>query len=239
MYKRQLRLLSKSPGFACTAVLTLAFGIGATTAIFSIVEGVLLRPLPFAEPDRLVTLGDRLEGVSYGLDAPGVTAPGVLVYARDTHAFSSVGASKRTTYELSGMDEPAQINAARLTAGMFPTLGISPLMGRTFTPQEDETSQQVAVISYEMWQSRFRGDAHILGEKVLLDRKPYEIIGVMPREFEFPLEPGQLNRTELWVPMSFTQAELVQGAGAWAYSLIGRLKQGVTPAQEMCIRDSR
>ena len=129
------------------------------------------------------------------------------------------------------MDEPAQINAARLTAGMFPTLGVSPLMGRIFTQQEDETSQQVAVISYGMWRSRFRGEAHILGEKVLLDRKPYEIIGVMPREFEFPLVPGQLNRTELWVPMSFTQAELVQGAGAWAYSLIGRLKPGVTPMQ--------
>ena len=98
-----MRLLSKSPGFALTAILTLAFGIGATTAIFSIVEGVLLRPLPFVDPDRLVTLGDRLEGVSYGpVEAPDVTAPGVLTYSRDVHAFSSVGASIQTTYELSG-----------------------------------------------------------------------------------------------------------------------------------------
>jgi predicted permease len=226
-----MRLLSKSPGFALTAVLTLAFGIGATTAIFSIVEGVLLRPLPFAEPERLVTLGDRLEGVSYGLEAPNVTAPGVLTYSRDMHAFSSVGASIQATYELSGMDEPAQITGARMTAGVIPTLGVAPLMGRAFTLQEDETSQQVAVISYQMWLNRFHGDSHILGTKILLDREPYEIIGVMPREFEYPLEPGQLNRTELWVPMSFSQAELVQGAGAWAYSLIGRLKPGVTPAQ--------
>ena len=226
-----LRQLRKSPGFALTAVLTLAFGIGATTAIFSIVEGVLLRPLPFADQARLVTLGDLLEGVHYDGDAPGVTAPGVRTYIRDTHAFSSLGGYQASTYELSGLGDPAQINAARLTASMFPVLGVSPLMGRVFTQQEDEGSQPVVVLSYQTWRSRFHGDASILGRKILLDRKPYEIIGVMPREFEFPLVPGQLNRSELWVPMSFTQAELIQGAGAWAYFMVGRLKPGVTPAQ--------
>jgi putative ABC transport system permease protein len=226
-----LRHLRKSPGFALTAILTLAFGIGATTAIFSIVEGMLLRPLPFPEPNRLVTLGDILEGVDYGADAPGVTAPGVQIYIRDTHAFSSLGGYTPSSYELSGAGDPAQINASRLTASIFPTLGVSPLMGRAFTQQEDDGSQQVAVLSYQMWHSRFHGDAGILGQKILLDRKPYEIIGVMPREFEFPLVPGQLNRSELWVPMSFTQAELIQGAGAWAYYLVGRLKPGVTPEQ--------
>ncbi len=226
-----LRQLRKSPGFALTAVLTLAIGIGATTAIFSIVEGVLLRPLPFADQARLVTLGDILEGVQYDGDAPGVTAPGVRTYMRDTRAFSSLGGYQSSTYELSGLGQPAQINAARLTASMFPVLGVPPLMGRTFTPQEDEGSQPVAVLSYQTWRSRFHGDAGILGRKILLDRKPYEIIGVMPREFEFPLVPGQLNRSELWVPMSFTQAELIQGAGAWAYFMVGRLKPGVTPAQ--------
>jgi putative ABC transport system permease protein len=229
--RHALRHLRKSPGFALTAILTLAFGIGATTAIFSIVEGVLLRPLPFAEPKGLVALGDILEGVDYGTDAPGVTAPGVRTYIRDTHAFTSLGGYTPSSYELAGAGEPAQINAARLTAGTFPTLGVSPLMGRVFTEQEDENSQQVAVLSYQTWHSRFHGDAHVLGQKILLDRKPYEIIGVMPREFEFPLVPGQLNRSELWVPMSFTQAELIQGAGAWAYYLVGRLKPGVTPAQ--------
>jgi predicted permease len=226
-----LRQLRKSPGFTLTAVLTLAFGIGATTAIFSIVEGVLLRPLPFSDPGRLVTLGDILEGVQYGADAPGVTAPGIRIYMRDTRAFSSLGGYQASTYELSGMGDPAQINAARLTASVFSALGVSPLTGRAFTQREDEGSQQVAVLSYQTWRSRYHGDAHILGQKVLLDRKPYEIIGVMPREFEFPLAPGQLNRTELWVPMSFTQSELVQGAGNWGYNLVGRLKPGVTPAQ--------
>jgi predicted permease len=225
-----LRQLRKSPGFTLTAVLTLAFGVGATTAIFSIVEGVLLRPLPFHAPSRLVALGDRLEGVDYGAGGFGVTAPGVRTYIRDTSAFSSLGGYTPTTYELSGVGTPTQINAARLTAGIFPTLGVSPLMGRPFTEQEDG-SQQVALISYQTWRSRFHGDENILGRKILLDRKTYEIIGVMPRDFEFPLVPGQLNRSELWVPMSFTQNELTAGTGSWSYYMVGRLKPGVTPAK--------
>ncbi len=226
-----LRQLRKSLAFTLTAILTLAFGIGATAAIFSIVEGVLLRPLPFANPEQLVTLGDRLEGVDYDNDSSGVTAPGVQTYIRDTSAFSSLGGYTGATYELSGAGDPATINASRFTTGIFPTLGIAPLMGRVFTAQEDDGAAQVAVLSYQIWRSRFHSDAHILGQKLLLDRKPYEIIGVMPREFEFPLVPGQLNRSELWVPMSFTQAELVQGAGAWTNQMVGRLKPGVTPAQ--------
>jgi predicted permease len=224
-----LRQLRKSPGFTLTAVLTLAFGIGATTAIFSIVEGVLLRPLPFVDPGRLVTLTDALEGAGNGVT--GITAPGIRMYSRDTHGFSGLGGYQQTGYELSGIGQPAQINGSRLTASIFPVLGVSPLMGRTFTQQEDEGSQQVAVLSYQMWHSRFHGDAQILGQKILLDRKPYEIIGVMPRDFEFPLVPGQLNRSELWVPMSLTQGELVQGAGNWNFHMVGRLKPGVAPAQ--------
>ena len=226
-----LRQLRKSPGFALTALLTLAFGIGATTAIFSIVEGVLLRPLPFSDPARLVTLGDTLEGVDADGETPAVTAPGVQTYIRDTHAFSHLGGYTPSTYELSGPGTPAQINAARLTAGIFPTLGVSPLMGRTFDQQEDDGGRPVVVLSYQTWRGRFQGDPDILGRKLLLDRKPYEVIGVMPRDFEFPLVPGQLNGSELWVPMSFTPSELVQGAGGWAYYLVGRLNPGTTPEQ--------
>src|SRR5271170_1107192 len=223
--------LRKAPGVTLAILLTLAFGIGATTAIFSIVEGVLLRPLPFSDPTRLVTLGDTIEGVDYGGDTPGVTAPGVRTYIRDAHAFSNLGGYTPSNYELSGVGTPAQINASRLTASIFPALGISPFMGRTFNQQEDDGSQQVVVLSYQTWRSRFHGDPNILGQKFLLDRKPYEVIGVMPRDFEFPLVPGQLNRSELWVPMSFTQAELVQGAGSWSYYLVGRLKPVATPEQ--------
>jgi putative ABC transport system permease protein len=226
-----LRQLRTSPGFTLTAVLTLAFGIGATTAIFSIVEGVLLRPLPFPTPYRLVLFGDSPDGVGASQGAPTATAPAVRIHARDAQVFSGLGGYQQTSYELSGPGDPAQISAARLSASVIPLLGVSPLMGRAFTQQEDERSQQVAVISYQMWHSRFNGDAHILGQKIFLDRKPYEIIGVMPRDFEFPLVPGQLNRSELWVPMSFTQGELSNGAGSWNYEMVGRLKPGVTLAQ--------
>ena len=226
-----MRQLRRSPGFTLTAVLTLAFGIGATTAIFSIVEGVLLRPLPFADPSRLVFLADIVEGVDYGGDTPGVTAPGVRIYMRDTTAFSSLGSYQPSTYELSGVGDPAQIEATRLTASMFPVLGVQPLMGRVFTPKEDDSSAPVAVLSYGMWHSRFHGDERILGRKILLDRKPYEVIGVMPRDFEFPQVPIQLNHTELWIPMSLTPDEIARGATGWAYYLVGRLKPGVTPEQ--------
>ncbi|MGD0736146.1 MAG: ABC transporter permease [Terracidiphilus sp.] len=225
-----LRQLRKSPAFALTAVLTLAFGIGATTAIFSLVEAVLLRPLPFADPTRLSMLSDIVEGVDYGDDAPGVTGPGMLTYMRDTTAFSNVGGYTPAVFELAGTSEPATIEATRLTASLFPTLGVSPLIGRVFTQQEDEGHAQVAVLSYQTWHSRFHGDTHILGQKVLLDRTPYEIIGVMPPSFEFPLIPIQLNRTELWVPMSITQNELARGT-SWSFYVLGRLKPNVTPAQ--------
>jgi predicted permease len=223
------RRLARSPGFTLTAVLTLAFGIGATTAIFSIVEGVLLSPLPFADPGRLVALGDTTEGSLWGGD-PLVTGPEIPAYERSTHGFSSLGGYTQDGYELSGVGDPAQINGSQLTASVFPTLGVEPLLGRTFTQQEDEGRQQVAVISYQMWRSRMHGDPRVLGQTVLLDREPYRIIGVMPREFEFPLVPGQLNRSELWVPMSLTQSDLVQ-SGAWHYQMIGRLKSGVSAEQ--------
>ena len=226
-----LSRLSKSPGFTLTAMLTLAFGIGATTAIFSIVEGVLLRPLPFPGQSSLVALGDVIEGVDYGGDAPGATAPGIRIYMRDTTAFESLGGYQSTPYEFSGQGDAAQINGARLTSSVFPVLGISPLLGRAFTQQEDESGQPVALLSYQTWRTRFHSDPQVLGRKILLDRKPYEIIGVMPRDFEFPMVPGQLNRSELWVPISFTPAELTKGAGNWGYNLVGRLKPGVTAAQ--------
>jgi predicted permease len=231
-----LRQLRRSSGFALTALITLAFGIGATTAIFSIVEGVLLRPLPFFEPSRLVTLGDRLEGVDYGGESPYVTAPGARAYIRDTHAFTNLGAYQTLDYELSSsgdgsIQNPDRINAARLTASVFPTLGVAPLIGRVFTQAEDDGRQQVAILSYPTWRSRFHSNPGVLGRKILLDRKPYQIVGVMPRGFEFPLVPGQLSRSELWVPMSFTQPELVQGSGNWGYRLVGRLKPGITAAQ--------
>ena len=227
-----VRHFLKSPGFTTMALLMLALGIGATTAIFSIVEGVLLRPLPFPHSERLVVLSDILQGAKLaGNGEAGVTAPDIRAYTRDTHSFQALGGYQKLSYELSGIGEPAQVNAARLTGGVFPALGAAPLTGRFFTRQEDDLGEQVAVVSYTLWQSRLHADAHVLGTKILLDRKPYIVIGVMPRDFEFPLVPGHLNNSELWVPMSFTQQELTGGAASWNYNMVGRLKAGTTPAQ--------
>ena len=226
----------KTPGFTIIAVLTLALGIGATTAIFSIVEGVLLRPLRFPRPDQLVILTDNLRDAEAGggKDEAGVTGPDIVNYTRNTHSFSALGGYDKhpTTYELSGIGEPAQVIATRMTPGVFAALGVHPLLGRPYTQQEDDAHQQVTVLSYATWQSRFRGDSAIIGQKILLDRKPYAVIGVMPRNFEFPLLPGHLNRSEFWIPMSFRTDELTGSTQAsWAFNMVGRLKPGVTTAQ--------
>jgi predicted permease len=228
-----IRHLSKSPGFTTTAVLMLALGIGATTAIFSVVECVLLRPLPFPHPEKLVALGDIVQGADLfgGTGATAVTAPDIQAYTRDTHSFESLGGYTQNSYELSGVGEPAQVNGSRLSGGVFPALGIAPLMGRFFTQQEDDQKEQVTVVSYSLWQNRLHGTSGVLGSKILLDRKPYVVVGVMPRNFEFPLVPGHLNNSELWVPMSFTQQELTTGAASWNFSMVGRLKPGITAAQ--------
>ena len=149
-----------------------------------------------------------------------------------THSFTSLGGYQATGIELSGVGNPATVIAIRMTAGVFPTLGVQPLLGRVFTQQEDDHHQQVLVLSYAAWQSRFQGDKDILGKKVFLDREPYLVIGVMPRNFEFPLYPGHLNHSELWVPMSFTAQEtsLNGYTSDWEFAMVGRLKPGVTPA---------
>jgi predicted permease len=228
-----LRQLRNSPGFTITAILMLALGIGATTAIFSIVEGVLLRPLPFADPDRLVVLGDILEGSNCAFCTHSrVTAPDIRNYLRDTQSFINLGGYQGAGFELSGTGDPVAVNATRMSGDVFAALRVAPLLGRAFTQQEDEQDQQVAVLSYGMWRSHFQGDTKILGSKILLDRKPYTVIGVMPRNFEFPLMPGHLNHSELWVPLSLQPEEFTAGSAAsWTFRMVGRLKPGVTAAQ--------
>ena len=226
-----IRAMRHNPGFATVAVLSLALGIGATTAIFSIVEGVLLRPLPFANPERLVVLGDTVPGINMGSNGHiGVTMPQILTYERETRGFAAFAGFEQARYEFFETGAPAEISAARVTASIFPLLGIAPLMGRTFTQQEDDGSQQVAVISYAMWRSSFNRDPKILGRKIELNRKTYDIIGVMPRGFEFSLVPGQMDQSRLWVPLSPTPDEMEEAA-AWCCGMVGRLEPGVTPTQ--------
>jgi predicted permease len=228
-----IRHLLKTPYFSAIAVLMLALGIGATTAIFSVVEGVLLRPLPFPHPERLVVLSDVVQGLDLkGNGESGVDPFDVQAYPRDTHCFENLGGYQQTSYELSGTGDPANVNAARLSGGVFPALQVGPLMGRLFTQRDDDEKEQVAVVSYSFWQSRLHGNSGVLGTKILLDRKPHMIIGVMPRNFEFPLVPGRVNNSELWVPMSLTQAELTTvNSFGWGYGMVGRLKPGITLAQ--------
>ncbi len=222
------RQLRKAPGFTLTIVLTLALGIGATTAIFSLIEGILLRPLPFNNPDRLVLLGDHLGA---GPNTP-VTAREIGTYSNATSAFSSLGGYIPTNYELSGDAAPGEVYAARFTAGVFPTLGARPILGRFFTQAEEDGHQPLAVISYALWLNRYHRDPHVLDRSIVLDRKAYSIIGVMPRDFEFPLQAGRLNQAQLWVPMSLSPDELSEDqAGFWGYHMVARLKDGVTLPQ--------
>jgi predicted permease len=227
------RQLRKSPGFTVTAILMLALGIGATTAIFSIVEGVLLRPLPFPDPEGLVILGDVLEGSNcVSCTHSSVTPPDIRNYMRDTQSFAHLGGYQGAGFELSGMGDPVAVKATRMSGEVFTALGVAPLLGRAFTQQEDEEHQQLAVLSYGMWRTYFHGDAKILGSKLLLDRKPYTVIGVMPRNFEFPLMPGQVNQSELWVPISLRPEEFTAGyAASWNFRMVGRLKPGITAEQ--------
>ena len=220
-----VRQMRKTPAFYLTAILTLALGMGATIAIFSLVEGILLRPLPFADQDRLVIVGDHLGNGPN----PGVTAREIATYEGATTAFSSMGGFVPTDYELSDAATPQRISGARLGAGVFPALGVAPLLGRVFTKPEDDGHAPVAVISYASWLNRYHRDPHVLGQSIVLDRKSYSIVGVMPRSFEFPLLPGLLNQAQVWVPLSLTAEELSdKNLGAWMYRMVARVKDGVT-----------
>ncbi|HEX3471605.1 MAG TPA: ABC transporter permease [Silvibacterium sp.] len=227
--KYALRQLRKTPGFTLTAVLTLAIGIGGVTAVFSVVEAVLLRPLPYKDSAKLFALHERVEHLMDG-DA-NLSAPDVLTFERESKAFTGVGGFVGASYEASGAGAPFQARVERLTASMFPVLGIDPVLGRTFTQQEDDNSAPVTVISYALWQERFQLDPQVLGKTIELDRRPYTIIGVMPREFESPAGLGALAPRDLWVPMSFTPVEKGAEADNFDYGAVARLKPGVTQAQ--------
>jgi predicted permease len=223
-----IRQLGKAPGFSLAIVLTLALGIGSVTAIFSLVEGILLRPLPYKDASRLVFVGDHL-GNNPGIS---MTAQEIETYRNATEAFSSMGAFITTDYEVTGGAEPEEVSAARMNASVFMTLGVSPALGRVFSAQEEDGHLPLAVISYELWLNRYHRDGGVLGSTIELDRKAYTIIGVMPRGFEFPLQPGRLNQAHLWVPLSLTADELAEANnGFWGYRMIARIKNGVTPAQ--------
>jgi len=218
-----LRQFRRSPGFTLTAVLTLAIGIGGLTAVWSVVEAVLLRPLPFDAPDRLVRLH---EGVEHMLEPADLPAPDVIRFARDNQTFTQVGGYISAGFEVSGAGKPFQAKAERITAALLPMLGAQPMAGRVFTQQEDENAAPVALIGYALWRERFQANPKAIGATIDLDRRPYTIIGVMPRTFEFPLDAGRLSQRDMWVPMSFTQDEKQDETDDFQYGAIARLRRG-------------
>lgn len=223
-----LRQLRNSPGFALVAVLTLALGIGGMTAAFSVVEAVLLRPLPFKDADRLVSIHERLARDSHELR---VTAPDVLIFQRESKAFSGTAGFLGAGYELTGAGAPFRARAERVTASLFSVLGVDPLLGRTFTQKEDENAVPVTVISYTLWKERFQSNPNVLGKSIDLDRRPYAIIGVMPEHLAFPIDAGRLSYQDLWVPMSFSPVEKNSEGDNFDYGLVARLKLGVSEEQ--------
>ncbi len=223
-----IRRLRKSPGFALVSMLTLALGIGATTAVFSVVEAVLLRPLPFHDPDGLVSIHENVPQIAgVGQTVP---APDAIAYSH-LKSFDYAGGYQQFHMEISGIGESVRVMAARANAGVFPALGVQPLLGRTFSPTEDEQGSTLVVLSYALWSNFFHADRKAIGKTIDIERKPYTIIGVMPRSFEFPITPGRLSQTQFWVPMSFTPDEKVNQSGNWDYGFVARLKPGTSLAQ--------
>lgn len=226
--KYALRQLRKAPGFTLTAVLTLALGIGGVTAVFSVVDAVLLRPLPYPQAGQLVVLH---EGIEHLFDAANLPAPDVITFERESHAFTGVGGFIGSEYEATGAGAPFRASAERLTASVFPVLGVQPLLGRTFTQKEDEQSAPVTVISYALWKDRFDGKPDVVGKTIDLDRRPYTIIGVMPQQFDTPGGMGAVAGRDLWVPMSFSPTEKSDEADDFDYGAVARLKPGFSLAQ--------
>jgi len=214
------RQLLKSPGFSLVAALTLALGIGATTAIFSVVYGAVLRPLPFQDPERLVMGGFVSDE---GKVQKAFSAPNFLDWKAASHTLSGVTSIENGTLNLSGDgSEPERLQAAQVGADFFKVMGIQPLAGRTFAPGEDKAgASRVAVISEKLWRGRFGGDPGLIHRSILLNGEPYQVIGVLQKGVQLP------SSADVWVPKVFSADEM-QSRGGVFFAAIGRLAPGVT-----------
>ena len=189
-----LRTLRKSPGFTAIAVITLALGIGANTAIFSVVENVLLRPLPYDQPESLVEIWNTYPG----FQAVGVSAGDYADFHREAKSFSAMGAYAEISqgFNLTGVGEPERIQASVATSDLFSMLGIRAIVGRTFLPDEDKPGGgAVMVLSHRYWERRFGADPTIVGREVSLDGQRFRIVGVLPDTFQI------LRSMDLWLPI--------------------------------------
>jgi putative ABC transport system permease protein len=228
-------MLKKSPGFASVAVITLALGIGANTAMFSVVKAILIEPLRYAESERLVVLNHYYPQLNLRAS---VSAPGYVHYRNNSRSFENMTAMQAWDANLTGQGEPERLRGLSVSANFFDTLGVAPVFGRVFTADEDRPgNDQVALLSYGLWQRRFGGDVNVLQKPVTLNGKNYTIIGVMPSEFRFGRELG--NEMEIYSPIAFTTEQLRQDR--WlneSLEVFARLKPDVTLAQAQSDMDS-
>ena len=222
-----LRRLRAAPAFAATVILTLALGIGANTAIFSVVNALLLRPLPYAEPGRLVTIEHRYPGLD-DMKAP-VSAAGFADYQANTRSFAAMAVETGWGPNLTGVGEPERLTGARVSGRFFPTLGVAPLLGRALRPDEDQPgSNQVVVLSHGLWLRLFGGEPGAVGRTMQLNGESYEVVGVMPPGFRDFFN----RRAELWTPLALPPDRYADGqwTNEWL-NLVARLKPGVTEEQ--------
>jgi putative ABC transport system permease protein len=213
-----VRMLLKRPGFTLVAVITLALGIGANTTIFSFVNGILLRSLPYPQPERLVALDET--ALKRGVTSMGVSFPNFLDWREQNRVFEDVAAYDSAGQALTGSGEPEQIQGAEISHGLLEILRVSPLMGRTFTAEEDRPkSDDVVILSYGLWQRRFGGDPNIMGQTLIMNARPRTVIAVMPEGFRFP------EVAEFWLPLALdTQMYTRNDHGL---SAVARLKDGI------------
>ncbi|HEX9754129.1 MAG TPA: ABC transporter permease [Gemmatimonadales bacterium] len=214
------RRLRRTPGFTILATLTLGLGIGATATLFGAVRAVLLRPLPLPRPNQLVQLGIRTQDGEAGF---AFSPPDFTDLRQEGRSFTEIAAINDASYALSGDGPAEQITAANVTGGYFALLGARPLHGRFLIPGDDVPGNRVVVLGHGLWQRRYRADPAIVGRTIRLDGQSYEVVGVMPRDFAFPLEA--------WVPLTFSADDLTTQRGAHYLTVIGRLREGTSLEQ--------
>jgi len=218
------RILWKNPGFTAVAVIALALGIGANTAIFSVVNTVLLRPLPYKDPEQLVMVWEDASRHGYPRDTP--AAANFVDWRDQNSVFSGMAAVEDGNFNLTGTGDPERLKGRRVSANLFPLLGVDPQLGRVFTAAEDQPGAQgVVVLSHRLWQRRFGGDPAIIGKTLTLNDEIHTVVGVMPARFKFPE-----NDDELWVPIALTAQEAANRNRHYL-EVVARLKPGVTLAQ--------
>ena len=225
------RMLFKNPAFTAVAIITLALGIGANTAIFSVVHAVLLRPLPFAEPERVVLFGN---GASLMLNLAPASPAGFLSWKEQNEVFEQVAAYSHGSVNLSEGGEPERILTMPVTASFFPSVGRYPARGRAFSSEEEEAGKnRVAVLSDDLWKRRFGADPDLLGQTLTLNGHRFTVIGIMPADFQFPQFPA---KTELWIPLTYGDSVLSSEAMDF-FQVIGRLNPGSTLTQAQAQMD--